>query len=233
MRLILLWINTILILSLALTVGAQEIEITPEVTPEVLQLDMLVGTGLEPPFELTLPDDWGFAHDTLLVDDIGELRPIPFSIYSGDVTGGQGFIVVLWGFPSVTNANPFSADYAVPNLWIDGLRLLRLVILEAECNIGTDLQRDYTIGGLEAVGTKFAAVDCPELEDTRGWFAGLAVDEMNFSFYMYTEPIQAMDGPADKELQAILDTVSFDVPAFLERFAELTAEMTPEATESP
>ncbi|MEO8395709.1 MAG: hypothetical protein ABI700_22130, partial [Chloroflexota bacterium] len=76
-------------------------------------------------------------------------------------------------------------------------------------------------GGLQAIGTQFAAVKCPQLPDTRGWFAGLRQFEINFVFYVYTDPIAAMDGSAPNELQAILDTVQFVMPT-----PEVTAEAT-------
>jgi hypothetical protein len=73
------------------------------------------------------------------------------------------------------------------------------------------LQREYNVGGLTAIGTQFAAVDCPELPDTRGWFAGLRQYNLNYIFYVYTGPISAMD-TAEAELQSILNTVLFSVP---------------------
>ena len=108
-------------------------------------------------------------------------------------------------------------------MWTDGTRLLRLAIVETGCNVGTDLRRNYSVGGLQATGTQFAAVNCPQLPDTRGWFAGLRQFDVNFVFYVYTDPIGAMDGNAPNELQAILDTVQFVMP---------TPEVTAEATAS-
>ena len=96
-----------------------------------------------------------------------------------------------------------------PDIWTDGTRLLRLAIVETGCNVGTDLRRNYSVGGLQAVGTQFAAVGCPQLPDTRGWFAALRQFNANFVFYVYTDPISAMDGSTPDELQAILDTVQF------------------------
>ncbi|PJF24317.1 MAG: hypothetical protein CUN53_18435, partial [Phototrophicales bacterium] len=97
---------------------------------------------------------------------------------------------------------------AEPNLWADGLRLLRLAVIEEGCNIGTDLRREYSIGGLAATGTQFSAVNCPELPDTRGWFAGLQAQNLNFVFYVFTTPITALDEAAPT-LQRILDSVAF------------------------
>jgi hypothetical protein len=125
--------------------------------------------------------------------------------------------VLLWGFPSLVPTNALDPASALlgtapaPDLFADGLRLLRLAVIEPACNIGTDLRRDYRVGGLAAVGTQFAAVDCPQEADTRGWFAGVQSGGLNFIFYVYADPITAMDMGRD-ELQAILDTVVFRVP---------------------
>jgi len=195
--------------------------ITPEPPPTAtpIQINPLIGEPQAPPIEIQLPDDWQFGYDTLLIDDMGDLRPVPFALYTGPVSGGQGFIVLLWGFPSITSGIPTGDDFGVANVALDGSRLLRQAIVENGCNVGTDFERDYAynVGELAASGTQFAAVDCPDgLPDTRGWFAGVQQEGMNFVFYMYTEPITAMDGSAPDEMQAILDTVTFDVAAFLE-----------------
>ncbi|RMF77593.1 MAG: hypothetical protein D6737_17265 [Chloroflexi bacterium] len=185
---------------------------TPEEPPVVITLDATLGEAIDPPLTIDLPAGWDAPlSDILLLNDIGDLRGIPFTVYSGPVTGGTGNIVLLWGFPNLTPGNPFEAEAAEVDLWADGLRLLRLAIVEQGCNIGTDLRRSYRVGLLPAVGTQFAAVDCPELADTRGWFAGVQEGGINFVFYMFTDPIEAMD-VASEELQAIIDTVRFDVP---------------------
>jgi hypothetical protein len=133
---------------------------------------------------------------------------VPFAFYQGPVTNGTGTIVVLWGFDSVVN--PFAAEGINP--WLDGLRLLRVVILDNTCTIGTAPQRDYTVGGYTAVGSQFSAVDCPQDQpDTRGWFAALQVDDINFAFYMYMDPLQPAGTQAELDLQEILDSVEFDI----------------------
>jgi hypothetical protein len=83
-------------------------------------------------------------------------------------------------------------------------------MVEQGCNAGTDLQRTYEVGGRSGSGTQFAIVDCPETPDTRGWFVGLQEDGLNFVFYVYADPIEAMD-VAEEELQAVLDSVVFQV----------------------
>jgi protein-disulfide isomerase len=204
------------------------LESTPEVTPEVIEISPLQGDRIEPPVTLALPQGWAWGYDTLLLQDIDGVRTIPFAIYQGPVTGGMGTIVLLWGFPNLVSVeNPLLVGTVEPNLWSDGLRLLRLAVIEDGCNIGTDLRRDYSIGGLTAVGTQFSAVDCPALTDTRGWFAGLQQNNLNFIFYAYTEPLDAMSGAAVDELQAILDSITF------QPLASVAPEATPEATASP
>lgn len=186
-----------------------------EPTPIPLQITPLAGRGAAPPVTMNFPPGWAYAYDTLaLVDVDNTLRPIPLAVYRGPVTGGTGTIVLLWGFPNFLAVSPLTlldAPTPAPDLWSDGLRLFRLALVDAGCNAGTDLQRPYSVGGLAATGTQFAIVDCPESPDTRGWFAGLQVGGLNFVFYMYAEPITAMDTAWD-ELQAILDTAVFNVP---------------------
>jgi hypothetical protein len=180
-------------------------------TPVVITVEPLLGQAIEPPLDITLPEGWTEQmNDTLLLADVDAMRPIPFVVWSGPVTGGTGRIVLLWGYPSVTGGNPLEAqlETPAPDPWSDGLRLLRLAVVDQGCNIGTDLRRDYRIGLLPAQGTQFSAVDCPATPDTRGWFAGLYEGGLNFVFFVFTDPIDAMT-QADEELQAILDTVRF------------------------
>ncbi len=221
------------------------VEASAESTEDVVQLPPVLGQSVNPPLDINLPKDWKVAeNDALIIPDVdGSIRSIPFVAYSGPIKGGTGTIVLLWGFPSLVNpfganGTPSAADIAnaidpslaqaiggptpappAPDLWSDGLRLLRLAIVEQGCNIGTDLKRTYSVGSLSGVGTQFAAVNCPDkLPDTRGWFVGLDSSGLNFIFYMYSDPIAAMDTGHD-DLQAILDTVTFHAP-----------DATPEAT---
>ncbi|MDZ4766582.1 MAG: thioredoxin domain-containing protein [Chloroflexota bacterium] len=191
----------------------QAIDATPESTREGLTVvEPLTGEQIAPPIALTLPDGWGYAYDALILQDIDGLRSIPFAVYQGAVTDGTGTIVLLWGFPSLVSVDPLTGNTdagAPPSVWTDALRLLRLAIIEQGCNVGTDLRREYSIGGLAATGTQFSAVDCPELPDARGWFAGLQQVNLNFVFYAFTTPIEALDGAAADELQAVLDSVTF------------------------
>ena len=204
--------------------AAQTAQATPEATSDVdrYTFDPLAHDPVHPPITISLPQGWSSAYDALVLQDIDGIRPVPFAIYSGPVTGGVGYIVLLWGFPNLTQVPPPGAAIQ-PDVWMDGTRLLRLAIVEEGCNVGTDLRRNYSVGGLQAIGTQFAAVSCPQLPDTRGWFAGLRQFNINFVFYAYAEPIDAMN-TAEGDLQAILDTVQFVMP---EITPEPAAEITP------
>lgn len=204
----------------------------PSETPEPLQsptptetlipvtAEPLLGELTEPPLNITLPPDWSrVLADRLLVQDVDNtLRWIPVTVYSGPVTGGLGFIVLLWGFPNLTSITPENPDIQ-QIMWLEGLRLFRRALVEEGCNPGTDLQTAFTIGDRAASGTRFAIVDCAETADARGWFAGLQEGGGNFVFFNYIEPagdinaqetIAAMNA-GEGELQAILDTVQFRV----------------------
>lgn len=190
-------------------------EVTPEATEALdrYTFDPLAHEQVAPPLNITLPEGWLYAHDALVLQDIDGIRAVPFAFYQGPVTGGVGTIVLLWGFPNLVRGADAPPGGAIqPDVWIDATRLLRLAIFEEGCNVGTDLRRNYSVGGMQAVGTQFAAVDCPELSDTRGWFAALRQFNLNFVFYAYAEPISVMDGAAQGELQAILDSVQFVLP---------------------
>ncbi|MDX2076931.1 MAG: hypothetical protein SFZ02_10900 [bacterium] len=208
-------------------------EITPEATPEVINIiiEPSEGQEIDPPISITLPEGWRSQNGTIVVQDIIGLRVLPFTVYVGEVNGGIGFIVLLWGFESIAiSADPMNTENVVFNPFMDGARLLRLALVESECNLGTDVEREYPIGDKIGRGTSFAVVSCPNTVDTRGWFVSINEEGLNFAFYVYAEPIETMDG-AEADLQAILDTVRFDVQGYLERIrAEATPEVTPEIT---
>lgn len=207
-------------------------EITPEATPETLILEPAEGQEIDPPIEITLPDDWLFGNGTIGIRDLLGYQLIPYTVYTGPVTGGDGYIILLWGFETMGNAgNPLVAGDEYFGPYLDALRLLRLAVLEPECVIGTEPERDFEVGGIVATGANFAVERCPETADARGWFLGTFRDGLNFAFYMYVEPIDALPGPAAFEMQSILDTVSFNVPEFLESLpeVEVTPEVTPES----
>lgn len=192
-------------------------EITPEVTDEVIEI-VLEGIEVDSdvlpaPIEVDLPDGWQqFDHIQPVQDVDGIFRAYPFTAYVGPVTGGQGFIIVIWGFASVTSGFGLSVD--VPehmNMGLDASRLLRLAIAIG-CNVGNNPDNDteFRIGDQIGNGSNWAAVDCPDgAVDTKGWYAGLRFAGFNYAFYAFAEPIEAMDGAARDELQAILDSVVF------------------------
>lgn len=190
-------------------------ELSEEATEEIIELVVEVAPGQEvpPPVDIVLPENWIQINDAILLQDLDGLTVLPFTAYVGPVTGGQGYIILLWGFSSVAAGNPLGGSTIQLNPGLDGLRLLRLAVTDIGCVIGhdMDLEKEYAIGERIGYGTNFQAVDCPESPDTRGWFAGLVYENINMVFYAYAEPITAMDGRADEELQAILDTVVFDL----------------------
>lgn len=187
--------------------ATEEIILTDEPALELV-VTPLAGEGVVPPIRIDLPEGWRFFYDTLTVLDIDAGRTIPLAIYQGPVadTSAIGTIILLWGFPNLVAFDPNVTEV---NLWSDGLRLLRLTLVEEGCNLGTDLQRSYRIGNRAASGTQFSIVDCPETPNTRGWFAGLQEQHLNFVFFMYVEPIDAANQGLE-DLQAILDTVTFE-----------------------
>jgi len=198
---------------------AEAAEATPEVTEEPLLYLVMsdMEEAMEPPISITLPPEWEALHGTHLIQDIDGPRSLPFTVYQGPVTGGTGQIILIWGFPEIgVGGNPFDPESNIVfSLYNDGLRMLRLAVLDPQCNIGTDVERTYGIGQRPAKGTVFSAVNCPDEPDTRGWFAALRQDELNFAFYMLGLPIEVMDGNVPLEMQAILDTVEFRVDEFL------------------
>lgn len=214
----------------------------PETTAVVIE--PLLDIPIPPPLEMTLPQDWRFGYDSYVYEDInGSVEIVQIAVYSGEVSGGTGWIVLVWGHDSVVN--PFEADTPERSIWLDGLRLLHVLLFDSRCEILTDPQREYEVGGLPATGSTFRTLGCPESQpDTRGWFAALRVETLNFAFYAYVDPPQEPGSPAEEELQAILDSVVFYVAEALEASdslratqqalmtatPEATAEATPEAT---
>jgi hypothetical protein len=201
----------------------------PEASEEPIKVTLpaLAGQKIEPPLDIALPADWQVvgADVQVLPDLDGSIRGFPFKVFRGPVTGGTGTIVLYWGFPNLnlasgdTTVQMMTGTQVAPDLWSDGLRILNLAVVEQGCTVGTDLKRSYRVGNLSATGTQFSAVNCPELPDTRGWFAGVQEKGLNFVFYVYVEGAQVMDNAnldafrnASDQLQAILDTVQFRVP---------------------
>jgi hypothetical protein len=196
--------------NLVLVTATTDPLLTPTAGPTVISIAPITSEGIAPPFSISLPPEWEAYYTNYLLPDVGGLLALPLAMYRGPVSGGgTGWIAVLWAFPNLSGSvNMFQPEVGEVDLFADGLRLLRLAVLEQGCNIGTDLQRQYTVGGMPATGTQFSAVTCPENADTRGWMAGLPVNGLNFLFYVYTDPITAIDD-SRAGLQAILDSVRF------------------------
>ncbi len=218
-------------------------------TPTPVPLDPLLNIAIEPPIDITLPDDWLVGYDTLAFRDIdGSVQTALVAVYTGPVTGGTGWLILAWGHDSVIN--PFAMETPERAAFLDGLRLLRLIIFDPSCEVNVQPQTEYTIGEEIAQGATFSATNCPgDQPDTSGWFAALMQEEVNFAFYVYIDPEQAAESPARAEMQAILDSVNIRIDEVIvsqEEFeatrsailaqtpsAEITPEATPEVTEAP
>jgi hypothetical protein len=162
---------------------------------------------------------------------------LPFTIYRGPVTGGTGYIALIWGFRNVTTATPLQEGGAQVFLRGDAIRLLNMALIDPGCNIGIDDDREFIVAGEPAIGAYFAAVDCPPLEDgspalddIRGWFAITQRENVNFAFYTYTEPVEALDGPAQQELQTMVENLRIDFSLLPGASADSTSEVTPDVT---
>lgn len=192
-------------------------------------LEAAEGQEIDPPMTLDLPEDWLWGNGTAVIQDVFGLQLLPFTIYTGPVTGGDGFIVIIWGYESIGVLNSETGE-TKQTPYNDALRLLRFALIGPDCVPGIDVEREFEIGEYTAQGSNFSAYRCEETVDTRGWFMGLQVDGVSMSIYAYTEPIQAMDGTAPQELQAILDTAEFDILALYDRLRERRDELTAQAT---
>jgi hypothetical protein len=163
--------------------------------------------GTPPPLSIALPAGWDALDLEVPFNSFdGQTRSIPLTIFVGPLADGvQGYIYLYWGFPNVMT---FDGRF---NGWADGLQILRGSLVGPSCNLGLDEQKDFTVGGREAVGTYYAAVGCADEQDTAGWFAVLRVDEGSYAFFTAVEPFDEL---ADQRgaLQAILDTVEFTPP---------------------
>lgn len=192
-------------------------------------LEAAEGQELDSPMTLDLPEDWVWGNGTALIEDVLGFKILPFTIFTGPVTGGEGFIVLIWGYESIGS---FNSETGESNLspYNDALRLLHFALIGPDCVPGVDVERDYEIGGMTVRGSNFAAYRCEETVDTRGWFVGLSIENVNMGIYAYTEPIEAMDGKAPQELQAILDTAEFDMPSLYQRMQERYEQLLIEAT---
>ena len=193
--------------------------ITPFPPPTSAALDLPEGAGATstprpiwpgtpPPLTLDLPAGWQAAHVLLPFQTPASIREVPMSLYEGTLPGGAtGHLFLFWGFPNVTSPT------GEISLWTDALQILRGSLVDQSCNLGIDLEpKTYRVGGHEATGTLFSAVDCEGEPDTAGYFAALQVEGGNYAFFFAVEPPGAF---ADQlpALQAILDSVRFEAAA--------------------
>lgn len=217
-------------------IATMQVAIIPEETEDALQFVVSPNEeeAMDPPIELNAPDGWQYGNLVTPVEDIIGYRLIPTTIYRGPVPGGTGYIVLFWGFYNITLANnPLMAQTNVGDTWLDGIRLLRLALIEPDCRYGTGDRKDnLRVGNVLGSGADWSAVDCDTSADTRGWFVATTVDGLSFVFYVYGEPIDVMDNPATVELlQGILDSVEFKVVDFIDSMR--LPEVTPEVTNEP
>jgi hypothetical protein len=193
------------------------VEITPTAaespTPVLMvTINPFVELEMPPPLRIDLPEGWRYGQGAIpLPEGADGFGMIPVAIYTGQVTGGEGYITLLWGFRNIAHGAVLPGQRPTIDVWSDGVRLLYLAVMEPECSIGRDEPQNFKIGGLDARGSYFVVRGCPEYPDTRGWFAALTENGINFAFYVYTEPLEAMDGAAQQQLQAILNSVEFDM----------------------
>lgn len=159
-----------------------------------------------PPLTIDIPDDWQQGHFRVPVRNQFVESTVNLSIYEGALPNGMiGRIWVLWHFPSYLPLNPDNLD-----LWPDSTMYLRSFLFQG-CNIGLNVEgrKPYQVGGQEAFGSTFQAVDCEnDTPDTAGWFMALQHLDENFSFYMGIEPaLRVTEGIP--YLQGIVNTIQF------------------------
>jgi hypothetical protein len=188
------------------TVTPTSAELSAADIPTPFATQQEIAEGVPPPFDITLPEGWQQGFGILPVRDGVSAGGVPVAIYTGpipDLPGTNGWIVVLWGFPSISASGG-------PDLWADGLRYLRGALLDGSCTIGTDLSTYFTIGNRDdAVGTYFTAIGCQGEPDTTGWFAGVNEQGGNYVFFVYVEPLD-MIHQARPYLQSMVGSVVWD-----------------------
>ena len=206
--------------------------IEPTITPIRVTVEPLTGEQFPPPLTIDVPDDWQNWYDTLVYNNVeNELTSTRFANFFGSIEGGVGSIVVLWGFSSTATIDRITGEMNIINFYTQGLRLFGLLIAEIDCNTSFGDEQQFNIGTYPAVGASITAIDCPQYPNLAGWFAGLQVDGVNFLFYVYAEPDDALTTENIDTLQAMLNSVQFNVPEFLATYqAELTAEATLDLT---
>jgi|SRR5581483_1974277 hypothetical protein len=198
--------------------------LTPNVGLTPLPTQAAILPGGPPPLDISLPAGWQHGYQVLPIRDQLVQASMNLAVYRGPAGNGTGTIYLLWGFPSLapppTKANPLSltevpgtpaGNLQTQMLWADGIRLLQGTVVDVTCNVGNYGQREFTVGGLPAVGEYFAASQCQGEPDTAGWFAGLNQFGGNFIFYVTIEPVEAYNNGRN-DVQKILDSVVFHKP---------------------
>jgi hypothetical protein len=201
----------------------------------------IIQTDLIAPIRIEIPTTWQAGSAAIPMAEGGGVPELggmlPFSVYTGPVTGGTGYIVLVWGFRNITTANPGQEAGAQLFLRGDAIRLLNLAVLDPDCNIGIDVDREFVVGTIRAIGAYWASEGCPALPDgtpglpdARGWFAITRQNDINFSFYVYTEPPDALNGAAQTELQTIMESVVFDFSLLPTPLPTIVVTSTPSVT---
>lgn len=170
-------------------------------------LDAMDIRPAEPPLiTIQVPEGWEEVHVKIPISSTFVAGDVLLSVFEGPLPGNTtGYIWVVWRFPNFLSPTATDLD-----LWADAIWYLRSLLFEG-CNIGPAGRRTYTIGGQEATGGIFAAVDSPEHDcawDVAGWFAGLRHEGENYIFYMGVEPAD-MITEVRPHLQEVVDSITF------------------------
>jgi hypothetical protein len=209
---------------------------TPNVSPQ--PTEPIVLPGSPPPLTISLPGGWQVGYEMVPLRTTLAETMMSIAVYRGPLQGGTATILILWGFPSIA---PPPTDVPLPGtptaasdasgmdlisqmLWTDGLRLLQGTVVDITCNVGTAGVRNFTVGGVQGVGTYFNINQCQNEPDTAGWFAGVNPYGRSYLFYIYMEPITTYND-ARGDMQKLLDTVVFQQPTPI--------TVTPTATPGP
>lgn len=162
-----------------------------------------------PPVTIELPDSWQVGHFQVPVRNQFVESTVNLSIYEGALPNGMtGTIWLLWHFPSYLPLNPDNLD-----LWPDSTMYLRSFLFQG-CNIGLNVEgrKAYTVGGQEAFGSTFQAVECGnDTPDTAGWFMALQHGDENFAFYIGIEPATRVT-EGIPYMQGVVNTIQFTEP---------------------
>lgn len=180
---------------------------TPDLsaTPSATSTPPTIREAEPPLLTLDLPPGWEELHLLVPIESAYAEGDIIMSVYEGPLAEGSiGHIWILWRFFRVL---PSDDDLS---LFPEGLLYLRSLLF-SDCNIGVfpENRMNYSIGGQEAVGTIFSAVDCSDgSADVAGWFATLNYEGENYAFYMAVEPAEAYQD-ARNTLRDLIQTVRF------------------------